>query len=203
MRNIIGLLLLLLLGSAIAQDVINPQTDASRLTTGTLPSARLVGAYTSMTGIRSLTAPAGSGVILSTVGAVLSALPSDPTGTTSTAAFKMMGVGGTCAITPVASTRMLITISGNVSNSTATAGATIDVQYGTGTAPTNGAALTGTQLAGTPTFSLSLTNQRVPFSITGIASGLTLATAYWIDMAVIATAGTASVGNLTCVANEI
>ena len=69
--------------------------------------------------------------------------PADPTGTTDTTG-KMMGLAG--AITPTYTGRLLIIVSGNLTNTTAAAGdgAKAQIRYGTGSAPSNGDALTGT-----------------------------------------------------------
>ena len=91
-----------------------------------------------------------------------------------------------------------------MANNTINDGATVQVRYGTGTAPTNGAALTGTQLGASQTFTALVAAQKDGFSITGIATGLTIGTAYWIDAAGNAvTGGTAAVTNITVTASEL
>jgi hypothetical protein len=69
---------------------------------------------------------------------------SAPTGTTS-ATVVMMGVGGTCHITPVYSTRVRVFFSGTALNTNASGTGLVEVLYGTGTAPSNGVAVTGTR----------------------------------------------------------
>lgn len=140
--------------------------------------------------------------ILATSSAVTSHTSAAPTGTTLTTAV-MMAIGGT--ITPVNSTRVEVTICGMLSNTTAGDGATVDLRYGTGTAPINGAAVTGTLLGLSigPIIS-SVAAQKTPFTITYSATGLTIATAYWIDCSLMAvTGGTASVSNISISATEI
>lgn len=138
---------------------------------------------------------------LTLASATLQATPTNPTGTTATAGV-MMGVGGACALTPKYSTRILLAFSGNVSDTGATSGITVDVVYGTGTAPANGVSLTGTVIGnGTGNVEMPTTGP-VPWALTNIITGLTPGTAYWFDLRLKAAAGTASVANLTCTAKE-
>jgi len=137
--------------------------------------------------------------------AVLNAAHQSPTGTASTS-YVMMGLGATAAITPTNSGRLSITAWGNIGNNTANNGAKARLVYGTGTAPVNGAAQTGSgACANTPNvaFDSTANNQSAPFSMTCIVSGLTPATAYWIDLSVAAiTAGTATVTGVSVQALE-
>lgn len=128
--------------------------------------------------------------------------PGDPTGTTNTGG-KMMGLAG--SITPVKTGTVQVTICGDVYNPTAIAdGATITVRYGTGSAPTNGGALTGTAVGNPTKYVAPTTATRAPYSITVLITGLTLGTAYWLDAAVAAvTAGTATIENTTITAVEV
>lgn len=139
--------------------------------------------------------------ILSTLGAVTTATPADPSGTTSTTA-KMMGLAG--SITPAVSTRVDMTVCGRMANSLINDGVTVQLRYGTGTAPTNGATLTGTQLGASQTLTEKVAAQADGYCVTGIATGLTIGTAYWMDVAVNAvTAGTASITGNTIKAHEV
>ena len=127
--------------------------------------------------------------------------PGDPTGTTSTTGL-MMGLAGT--ITPRVTGKLYIIISGDISNDTATNGAKVQIRHGTGSAPANGAALTGTTVGGLVQFTMALGAQKVPFSIQGIVSGLTVGTAYWLDVGLAAiTAGTANIRDLSVTAFEL
>lgn len=137
--------------------------------------------------------------------ATLQASPSNPVGTTS-ATGVMMGLGATCHLTPTYSSRVKVEFIGSGFNTTASDGYTIKVYFGTSTAPTNGAATTGTQVGngtgGTqPAGSGGFAN---PFSNSGIITGLTPGTAYWFDLNVLAvTGGTAAVSGLSCNALEV
>lgn len=119
------------------------------------------------------------------------ATPSNPTGTTSTSA-KMMGLAG--AITPAYTGKVLISIVGSVQNQTGVGdGATIQIAYGTGTAPTNGATATGTVAGPLIGYVSSTTNAIVPFALTAIVTGMSTGVAHWVDLQVAAVvAGTAA-----------
>lgn len=146
-------------------------------------------------------APGVTGNVMTTGQSASMSTPTDPTGTTSTTPV-MMGLAK--AITPNTSTRILVTISGQIANNTAADGATYQIRFGTGTAPINGAALTGTQIGANPTETgAAIGGTQTAFSITALATGLTLGTAIWIDLAIAAvTGGTASVNSLTIVTSE-
>jgi hypothetical protein len=128
--------------------------------------------------------------------------PENPTGTTSTAAFVMMGLAG--SITPKSTGKILIIISGHGSNTVAADGVKMQIRFGTGAAPANGAASTGTAAGGAPIIGRAqAATVTVPFSCNGIASGLTIGTTYWVDLSIAAvTGGTGSVANLSISVEE-
>lgn len=137
---------------------------------------------------------AGGGVTVS---------PADPTGTTSATAV-MMGLGSTATITPARKTVVVFTVMGQMANNTLNDGATVQLRYGTGTAPTNGAAVTGTQGGNSQTSTALVANERSGFCIIARVTGLTLGTAYWFDVAVNrVTGGTATVTGCTLTAYEV
>src|SRR6185437_3283211 len=112
---------------------------------------------------------------------------SDPIGTTSTATLKMMGLGSSCSITPVNNTRIAFSLVGSLTNNTTNDGVEAQLMYGTGTAPANGDAQTGTRISGTQSVSnIGTGGNLVPLNISGDATGLTPGTAYWCDLAVAA-----------------
>ncbi|MEM3845775.1 MAG: hypothetical protein QXU98_08740 [Candidatus Parvarchaeota archaeon] len=121
--------------------------------------------------------------------------PSNPNGTTSTSPVQMgLGVGYIPSITG----RLLILIFGEASNNTAGDGATVQLSYGTGVAPSNGASATGTAVGSKISITSNAANQTVPFALGYILTGLAIGTNYWFDLQVAAvTGGTASVSNLT------
>lgn len=142
-----------------------------------------------------------SKVLVSCTPAAVQAQPGNPTGTTSTTAV-MMGLGVT--ITPATNGRLLIIISGNGTNTVVASGGHPQIYYGTGTAPVNGAAVTGTAAGSLPIFyNVSGTAPFEPFTVNAITPALTVGTTYWIDLGLfVATSGTASVSSLSVSAVE-
>ena len=111
-----------------------------------------------------------------------------PTKPSSTSAYLMQGLAG--SITPTGSGKVLIIISGTIVEATGTAAGTgvqYQLSYGTSTAPANAAALTGTQVGTVQKYlnptTVVAADVAVPFSIQAVVTGLTVGTAYWIDLA--------------------
>lgn len=124
-----------------------------------------------------------------------------PTGTTSTTGV-MMGLAG--AITPRVGGRVLIIVTGVAANNTIADGASIQIRYGTGTAPTNGAALTGSTLGLLKNFVAETAAGKNGFGASYVVTGLTVGTAYWIDLSLKAvTGGTATIFDVDIVAIEL
>jgi hypothetical protein len=121
--------------------------------------------------------------------------PSNPTAVTSATGLHL-GFGtatfGPFGFTPTVSGKVLFIITCGILAGTATVSLSAAIRYGTGTAPTNGAAPTGT--AGS-TFVRSTVawaaSQVTPMTLAWVATGLTLNTAYWVDLIMSASAGTA------------
>lgn len=143
-------------------------------------------------------------------GASYQAQPANPTAPASTAAYKMQGLSGT--ITPKKSGTVDFSICGTI---IAPAGTTVDngiayqLYYGTGGAPANAAATTGTAFGVIQTFTLSASatafgDVHCPFSITAVVSGLTVGTAYWFDLAAesVTTASDMGFQNISMTATE-
>jgi hypothetical protein len=133
--------------------------------------------------------------------ASLSATPATPTGTNNTTGL-MMGLGGTCAIAPVFSGRILVSLVYSETVSVAASSPTTKLRYGTGTAPSNGAALTGTQIGNTQLITVSA--GWYAGSLGGVVTGLTVGTTYWLDigLASSSSSSTASLSDITCIATE-
>jgi hypothetical protein len=114
----------------------------------------------------------------------------------------MMGLGSTCKLTPNFSGRVRLSFNGAFGDTTANSSPIAQIRYGTGTAPANAAALTGTTL-GTSTISLiTAASTFAAFTLDAIVSGLTPGTAYWFDLALTANLGTASIASVTFTAFE-
>jgi hypothetical protein len=135
--------------------------------------------------------------------------PTAPTSTTRTTGVKM-GLAG--SITPTTSGKVLIVISGDIDNDTGADGAQVQIRTGTGTAPANGASLTGTTQGAlvkivNPNASgvgVTFTPGRQAFTVNAVVSGLTLNAANWIDISLAAiTGGTARVRDVSISAIEL
>ena len=115
----------------------------------------------------------------------------------------MMGLAG--AITPSSSGKVHITITGTIANATAIAdGAKVQIRYGTGSAPANAATLTGTAVGSLQQYIAATTAETAPFSVTAVVTGLTLSTAYWLDVSLAAiTGGTAAITGVSITATEL
>ena len=138
---------------------------------------------------------------------VVSRTPANQTATDTTTyennGFGAIAYPNACAITPTTTGRVLVLWSGDkVSNATAQLH-TMQMLYGTGTAPANNTAVTGTVFGGEVAWT-SLTGQlTVPFALVGLITGLTLGTSYYFDIACKSGAGTVALTNMSFVAIEI
>jgi len=165
---------------------------------GVLSVDAQVGSFTTAGGIKST-----GKVIQNTMDSqVLQAAPANPTATASTTQV-MMGMGATCHLTPTYSSRVDIDFVGTVTNNTAGNVTSMNIRFGTGTAPANGAALTGTALLNTVTSGGGTGALQAPsFHLPAIATGLTPGTAYWFDMSIAASANTSTISNMNCTLRE-
>ena len=138
--------------------------------------------------------------------ALTMATPANQTGN-ATATLKMNGLGAAgapCTITPVATGRVQFLITGMIAQSTTADGVVTKIAYGTGAAPANAAAVTGTVIGATDTWTALTGMLTVPWAMSAIATGLALSTAVWYDIQIAdVTGGTASLTNVTCTAHEI
>jgi hypothetical protein len=128
----------------------------------------------------------------------------NPTSTTSTS-LVMAGIGGAWKFTPLQTGMLEIGVFGSMNNGTTGDGTTLKIAYGTGTAPVNGAAATGTLLGNpiTVTFVTGEITSGVPFSFYEYITGLTVNTQYWFDIQFESvTGGTSSLTNLHVTAEE-
>ncbi len=102
--------------------------------------------------------------------------PANPTGVTGVTPL-MQGLAG--SITPVFTGRVLFQISGSFSRSSSAGWGGAILYYGTGTAPANGAAVSGTEVSvcfdGGDTYA--------PFTLQSLVAGLAAGVTYWYDLA--------------------
>ncbi len=101
---------------------------------------------------------------------------------TSSATYVMAGMAK--SFTPLGTGKIAITVSGTLYNTTAGQGATYRLRYGTGSAPSSGAAETGTAVGTARLITSVGAGGNVGFTIAEVLSGLTVGTAYWFDLEV-------------------
>jgi hypothetical protein len=148
-------------------------------------------------------------VNLAAAAAVTGALPNvslqgsvaAPTGTVS-ATEVMQGLGTTCKLTPAYSGRVNVSFTGFMSGTGTAVVGEVDFYWGTGTAPTNGVAPTGTKVGsqiqnfvGTSGTAGSIAS----FPKNAVITGLTPGTAYWFDLGLGSNNGqNVSIKNVDC-----
>lgn len=134
------------------------------------------------------------------------ATPANQTGN-ATSTFKMNGLGAAAApatITPTATGRVMFQIAGSIGNNTTADSVTWKLAYGTGTAPANAAAATGTVIGATGVFKALTGQLDAPFIAVGLATGLALNAAVWYDLQIAnITGGTVTATAVTCMAWEV
>lgn len=163
---------------------------------GTYPSPTVVGSHlasplpVAQGGTNAVTAAAartslGLGTVATLPAPTASARfsPANPASTVSLT-LVMMGVGATVAYTPATTGIVLVTLTGWVNIAVATNQITVGARYGTGTAPVNGAAVTGTRFGSNTDLVCSppAVTKYMSSPFTDILT-LTPATAYWFDLA--------------------
>lgn len=133
-------------------------------------------------------------------------LPSDPGSTTSLNTPVMMGLGATCAYTPAGTGLVQVNITGLGATATAAVQFIIGPRFGTGTAPVNGAADTGTRFgtSGDQLIKVPSIGGKTSFGFTAQVQ-LVTGTAYWFDLALATnTSGdAASVSNISMTITEL
>jgi len=171
---------------------------------GTLGCENLASILTAGSGI-AITGTTSPTISLSLTNATVQQSPANPTGTTS-ATGVMMGLGKDqagagahpCAITPVYSGRVKVEFYGRATSSVA-GDVIITIQFGIGTAPSNGAAITGTQVATQVAGPIAFSNHPALIANGGIVTGLSPGTAYWFDLVEATNTGaTTSITSASC-----
>lgn len=126
-------------------------------------------------------------------------IPSPPGGTNNIFPGVMMGLGSTMFITPNKTGRVLFLFNGQYSNGTNGKGGSTYCYHGTGTAPANGAALTGTQFNQQLVFdAVQGASSGYPFMQNGIVIGLSIGTSHWFDTGMNATGANSNLADLYC-----
>jgi hypothetical protein len=131
--------------------------------------------------------------------------PADPLGTASTT-LVMMGLGAACAYTTAGSGVVLVNVTGTATTATAVQTVTIGGRYGTGTAPANGDAVTGTRFGGAAdgTVQPPTAGAYTAFALTAILT-LVPSTPSWFDIAISTgnAADSASISNVSMTFAEL
>lgn len=127
---------------------------------------------------------------------------SNPSATTNTTGV-MMGFGAIVSITPTTSGIIRVWVTGNAQNGTIGDTCVSVIRFGTGAAPANGAALTGSTIGQAVTTTSTASGDKVGFALVGRVTGLTLGTAYWVDVALASGGGgSASIANVSAMVLE-
>lgn len=189
---------LIMLSDQAASGAWKKATISSVASAGSVSSiAGNTGAFTLTKGITNSTNAIG----LSLTNSTFTSGPFSPSGTASTT-LVMQGLGLTCTITPSYSGRVWLDFKGIVFNSTATASTRVQAYFGTGVAPSNSAAVTGTAVGPLLPILSATANQSLAYSVGGIITGLTPGTAYWLDVAIDVTSGSGTTNSIFCNAME-
>ena len=124
------------------------------------------------------------------------------TGTANTGPGVMLGPG--TRITPEVTGRIEINVSGYTTSSVAADGCSVQIRYGTGGDPLNGAAASGTKIGSDIVTTMAATTARTGFSNTVQVTGLAIGTPVWIQLSESAvTGGTCTVDNVNWAVMEI
>ena len=171
----------------------NPSLGSASATSLALGGATIGTDALAVTGTATISGVAKSGKVWqSSRNAYTNFVGFSPTATVSTTKV-MMGIGSSVTLTPSFSGRVRVTICGTVSNNTGAQASYYNGYYGSGTAPANGAALTGTALMTLQLVtSAPLAFNTFPYSIIAEVTGLTLSTAYWFDLGLASSSGAAT-----------
>jgi hypothetical protein len=146
------------------------------------------------------TCPSGT-IALKSSGAVLQVTPSNPSNITSTTGVQL-GLGTSCHITPVYSSRIHVQFIGGAFNVTSGDVWQLQAAFGTGVAPSNNVAKTGTTIGVTVDGTSAAASAIGAFTAGGIVTGLTPGTAYWLDLQALVNAGTLGINSVSCTAFE-
>jgi len=189
------LLFSLLLAATLGCSSAFAQQTLPTLPAGTTPYAGTDLFYCTIGGVSSKCAFSGI------LGAATTATSAAPAATTATTPGVMMALGGT--ITPVKTGTVFITINGTIANNTLASVCTAQIRTGTGTAPINGAAATGTTRGTSFNLKQPVAANQFPFALSALVTGLTVGTAVWIDVSLFITvASTCTITNANVVAVE-
>ena len=128
------------------------------------------------------------------------ASPGSVTATSPT--YLMLGLAGT--ITPNVHGTISVSICGSTTDAVLADAISVQISYGTGAAPSNGDALTGTQVGALVQQSQAVAGDVQSFCSVAVITGLTVGTPYWLDLAAGSSGGAAiTFGSTNVAASEI
>jgi len=168
------LLFSLLLAATLGCSSAFAQQTLPTLPAGTTPYAGTDLFYCTIGGVSSKCAFSGI------LGAATSKTVAAPAATSVVTPGVMMGLAGT--ITPVKTGNVVLTINGTWAQAVVGIVCTAALRTGTGTAPANGVAATGTQQGLSINMKETVAANQFPFSLTALVTGLTVGTAVWLDV---------------------
>jgi hypothetical protein len=177
--------------------VTTPSGGTSTLTALTLLSGGVMnGATGGDEGAGTLNISSGyfiNGANIQKAKAATNSLVASPSAVTATSpTYKMLGLAGT--ITPKFNTAIFLSITGLVSDAILADVITLQLSYGTSTAPSNGTALAGTQVGSIYAITQAVATDVTGFNLSAVITGLSAGTAYWLDLALGSSGGHA----ITC-----
>lgn len=165
------------------------------------PTANQIAQWTSSTAIQGISIAS----LHTSLASFQSSSPLTPTGTTSATAV-MAGMGATCKITPGLTGRIRFVIEGRASNTVINNLITMQLLYGSGAAPANGAAASGTSPSSLAlAVQSAVAQQPMAFSLSGQVTSLSVGTQYWFDLSQLQSGGgggTANINSAACNAVE-
>src|SRR4030042_217938 len=133
-------------------------------------------------------------------------VPANPVGTSQTS-YRMMGLGATLTFTPLKSGRIRFTINGKCLGTGAGNEIYIKIAYGTGVAPVNGVAASGTVVGAAYSNGIVATAGGCTsvYSNSVVVTGLSVGVAYWFDLQLQRgqVSGTVSIANITASFEEL
>lgn len=177
-------------------DQVAQWTNATTIKGANLVSLLAAGGGISLTGTTLVT------IALANNGSTTATGPTNPLATSSGTQV-MMGLGSSCTITPGFSSRVRFTIMGSWNNNNAGGSSSLAGRFGTGAAPANGAAISGTTFVqNSVSLSEAVANVNVPFTLTGKATGLTPGVAVWFDALLNSSVGASAIFSISCYAEE-
>lgn len=136
---------------------------------------------------------------------ILQSTPANPVGTASATPVQMgLAVAFTPSLSPTTNCAIKISCQLRISSDTINDGGAVQLSFGTGTAPTNGAAAAGTTSGTIASSNSFAANELQTITLISYIGGLTNGTAYWVDLQLRAlTGGTASIQTINMLIEEV